>query len=139
MGWVESAPYFCAALETAQDIAVQYVKTRIGSLPHHKFEEWAGANIAKVNSPGLARILRYLLEVYVNDFIALTVPTLSRAQVVHMVRGILHGIHNVFPQSIDNGKDPILEKKLRKGNIKFETKKCILGFEFDGNTKNNLA
>jgi hypothetical protein len=52
MGLVESAPYFYAASETAQDVAVQYVKTRIGSLLHHKFEEWAGANVAKVNDPG---------------------------------------------------------------------------------------
>jgi hypothetical protein len=64
MGWVKSAPYFCAASETAQDVAVQYIKTRIGSLPHHKFKVWEGANVAEVNNPRLARIQRYLLEVY---------------------------------------------------------------------------
>ena len=30
MGWVESAPYFCAASETARDVAVEYVETKIG-------------------------------------------------------------------------------------------------------------
>ncbi len=61
-------------------------------------------------------------------------PT-SGAQVVHVARGILHGRYNVFPQSINNGKDPILEEKLRKGDGKFETKQCILGFKFDRNSK----
>jgi hypothetical protein len=38
MGWVESPPYFCAASKTAWDVAVDYIKTTIGSLPEHKFE-----------------------------------------------------------------------------------------------------
>jgi hypothetical protein len=37
MGWVESAPYFCAATETARDIALDYSNTPIGSLAPHKF------------------------------------------------------------------------------------------------------
>ena len=34
MGWVESPPYFCAATETARDIASDYCDTPVGSLPH---------------------------------------------------------------------------------------------------------
>ena len=49
-----------------------------------------------------------------------------------MARGILHGIHDVFPASNDDIRDPISAKKLRKGDGTFDTKKCILGFEFDG-------
>ena len=37
MGWIESPPFFCAASETGRDVAEQYVETRIGSLPDHKF------------------------------------------------------------------------------------------------------
>jgi hypothetical protein len=37
MGWVESPPYFCAATETARDIASDYCDTPVGNLPHHKF------------------------------------------------------------------------------------------------------
>jgi hypothetical protein len=37
MGLVESPPYFCAAAETARDIALNYSSTPIGSLPPHKF------------------------------------------------------------------------------------------------------
>ena len=37
MGWVESPPYFCAASETARDIATEYTDMPVGSLPSHKF------------------------------------------------------------------------------------------------------
>ncbi len=39
MGWVELPPYFCAATETARDIALDYCNTPIGSLPLHKFNK----------------------------------------------------------------------------------------------------
>ncbi len=51
MGWVESPPYFCTALETAHDVAVDYINTSIGSLPVHKFEDWAGAKVAQLQKP----------------------------------------------------------------------------------------
>ena len=38
MGWVESPPYFCTALEMTCNITVEYIETQIGSLPAHKFE-----------------------------------------------------------------------------------------------------
>jgi hypothetical protein len=50
MGWVESAPYFCAASETARDAAADYIETQLGSLPPHKFEGWAGTKVAKVRA-----------------------------------------------------------------------------------------
>jgi hypothetical protein len=37
MGRVESPPYFCAATETARDIALDYSNTPIESLSPHKF------------------------------------------------------------------------------------------------------
>ena len=40
MGWVESTPYFCAATKTSRDIAAEYAKTQIHSLPPHKFEKY---------------------------------------------------------------------------------------------------
>jgi hypothetical protein len=122
MGWVESAPYFCTASETARDVAVEYIKTKIGSLKQHKFEHWSGAS----NAP-----LRYLLEVYVDDFI---IPT-TKEQGEHVARGILHGIHDVFPPSTDDSKDPISAKKLNKDKGTFDTQKCLLGFNFDGVNK----
>ena len=50
MGWVESVPYFCAASKTARDVAVNYIKTQIRALPKHKFDSWAGANKAQINT-----------------------------------------------------------------------------------------
>ena len=40
MGWVESPPYFCAATETAQDIAAEYTDMPVGSIPEHKFAKY---------------------------------------------------------------------------------------------------
>ncbi len=134
LGWVESALYFCMASETAQDAAVQYIKTKVGLLRQHKFEGWAGAELAFVNSNTTQRDLCYFLEVHVNDYIACIVST-SKEQIKHIAREILHGIYDMYPPSTDNSKDPILAKKLRKGNGTFESNKCLLGFNFDGVNK----
>jgi hypothetical protein len=74
--------------------------------------------------------------VYVNNFIAAIIPT-AREQVEHVVQGLLHGIHDVFPPSNTDTTDPVSIKKLCKGDGdgKFETKRCILGFDFEGNKK----
>ena len=56
-------------------------------------------------------------------------------QVGHVTQGILHGIHDVFPPSEDDSTDPILHKKLRKGEGTFETTKCLLCFKFNGVNK----
>ena len=134
MGWVESASYFYAATETARDVAVEYIETTIGSLPHHKFEHWAWSENTNVNHSCKDDALRYILEVYVDNFIACTIPT-SKEQVKHIARGIMHGIHDVFPPNRDDTKDPISDKKLRKGDGTFNTKKYLLGFDFDGINK----
>ena len=134
MGWVESAPYFCAASETARDVAVDYIETTIGSLPQHKFAHWAGATKTEVRKGSNDTALRYVLEVYVDDFIACIIPT-TQQQVEHVARGILHGIHDVFPPSEDDSKDPVSAKKLRKGDGTFAPTKCLLGFDFDGVNK----
>jgi len=108
MGWVESAPYF-------RDVAVDYIKTDVGALPTHKFSHWAGADKAPVGAPMKpGRRIRYLVEVYVDDFIACIIPT-TKQQVEHVAQGILHGIHDFFPLSKDDDTDPILHKKTPQG------------------------
>ncbi len=106
MGWVESPPYFCAASETARDVAVEYIETKIGSLLKHKFVEWAGTSHAPVNDTTLHKGMRYVIGVYVDNFIAVIIPT-AQEQVEHVTRGLLHGIHNVFPPSNNNTTDPV--------------------------------
>ncbi len=93
-----------------------------------------GATMAMVNNDMAQCYLCYILDVYINNYISCIVPT-SRKQIEHAARGILHGIHNVFPPSTDDSKDPILAKKLCKGDGTFETNKCLLGFDFDGVNK----
>ena len=44
MGWVESPPYFCAAMETARDIAEEYIKMPVNSLHNHKFVKYTVGN-----------------------------------------------------------------------------------------------
>jgi hypothetical protein len=80
------------------------------------------------------RNLRYVLEVYVDNFISCIIPT-SRKQIEHVAQSILHGIHGVFSPSADKKKEPISAKKLPKGDGTYKTTKCILGFDFDGKNK----
>jgi hypothetical protein len=82
MGWVESPPFFCVASETARDMAQDYCKAKIGSLPPHKFTNYVTGNQAYEELPerdNSGNNFRYLLEVYVNNFVSLVIPT-SREQ-----------------------------------------------------------
>jgi hypothetical protein len=80
MGWVESPPYFCAATETVRDIALDYCNTPIGSLLPHKLDKHlmgdkdynALPKKAVGNDP-----CRYGLEVYVDNFMSIAMPTLQ--------------------------------------------------------------
>ena len=114
MGWVESPPYFCTATETARDIASDYCDTPIGSLPPHKFDKHLEGdkdyNELPLKVDG-KEPCRYGLEVYVNNFMSIVIPT-SMEQLTHVGRAIMARIHDVFPEDIIDGNDPISEKKL---------------------------
>ena len=133
MGWIESPPYFCAASETARDVAVDYCETEIGTLPRHKFlGKTCVENRSGVLGGGEAgNTMRYLIEVYVDDFISFVLAP-TEEQLQHVSTVIMHGIHDVFPPEDDDERDPISVKKLRKGDGVFSTTKCVLGFDFDG-------
>ena len=136
MGWIESPPYFCAASETARDVAAQYIETQVGSLGTHKFEAMTTAAVGETIGLGTptARQLRYVLEVYVDDFMSLVIPT-GEDQLRHVANAVMKGIHDVFPEDDDEDNDPISLKKLRQGDGRFSTRKCLLGFDFDGKNK----
>jgi hypothetical protein len=82
MGWVESPPYFCAAAETARDVAVEYIETTVEGLPAHKFEGWSDIPLAPIlgDTRSGQPQLRCVLEVYVDDFISAIIPT-TREQI----------------------------------------------------------
>ena len=135
MGWVESPPFFCAASETARDIAGNYCETGIGTLPDHKFLQYAIGNKAYEALPeSNDGMLRYLLEVYVDDYVSLVIPA-SREHLRHVSNGTMMAIHDVFPPDEIDENDPISEKKLKQGDGEYAPTKTILGFELDGKEK----
>ncbi len=86
MGWVESPPYFCAATETSRNIAMQYCETEIGTLKKHKFDVLVSGNAMLAELPETYRTqkhMKHLIEVYVDDFMALVIPTLIK-EVTHV-------------------------------------------------------
>jgi hypothetical protein len=92
MGWIESPPYFCAASETGRDVATQYAETPIGTLRDNKFIDMAAQGADFDTLPAQsdeADPLRYLVEVYVNDFISLAMPR-SQADLRHMANAAMH-------------------------------------------------
>ena len=136
MGWIESPAYFCTASETGRDVASDYAQTPMGSLPHHKFEHYMTGSEEFNALPEEADNVnfRFLVEVFVDDFMSLAIAT-SQQQVIHVGRGTMMGIHDVFPPCEAKHNDPISEKKMKKGDSKFCTQKTLLGFDFDGNDK----
>ena len=74
MGWAESPQFFCAASETARDVAEWYVSETIGTLPHHLLEDLTmppGAKLPTTADMSGTKAITFLqlLEVYVGDFI----------------------------------------------------------------------
>jgi len=70
MEWSEFPPFFCAATETAQDIAEYFLATPAGSLPHHTLKDLMLPPSIWPNDTLVAICTKYLhvVEVYVNDF-----------------------------------------------------------------------
>lgn len=136
MGWVESPPYFCAASETARDVAAQYVERPIGSLDQHKFTGYAMGNeeVKKLPKSGSAEGFRYFIDVYVDDFLPLAIAS-TQDQLQHVAEAVMHGIHDVFPADENDENDPLSLKKLRKLDGEWALLKDLLGFEFDGVAK----
>ncbi len=117
MGWIESPPYFCTASEMAQDVGEDYINTPVNLLVSHKFESYTITDQGGMIAPwGLAeKQFRFLLEVYVDDFMSLVIPT-AETQLCHVANAVMYGIHNVFPDKDDEGEDPISLKKLKNGD-----------------------
>jgi hypothetical protein len=136
MGWSESPAYFCAASETARDVAATYAEQPIGHLPPHQFlaKTQQHEDYMNTRSPSDGP-LQYLIEVFVDDFIAIAMPK-STIHLDHLANATMHGIHDVFPPSTTTpDDDPISNKKMGKGECAWANVKDILGMTFDGNNK----
>jgi hypothetical protein len=140
MGWVKSPPYICTATKTARDIASEYCDTTIDSITPHKFVKYMTGDEAFNELPvtaeggGTNAGLHYALEVYVDDFMSIVIPT-SQEQLEHVAAAVMTGIHDVFPANIIDGNNPISEKKLLKVEGQYSLFKTLLGFDFDGKCK----
>ena len=81
MGWIESPGYFCAAYQTGHNVAESYVQSKIGSLHNHKFLEYTKCSLEYEVLPDVwadSRPLKFMIEVYVNDYINLTMARSKR-------------------------------------------------------------
>ena len=133
MGWIESPPYFCAASETGRDVAEDYVETPVGSLPPHKFAKHSGhgKDFDALPETSADERLKYMVEVFVDDFVALAIPT-SRQQLQHVATAVMSGVHDVFPADEVDEEDPLSLKKMLKEESMWALTKDVLGFGFDG-------
>ena len=136
MGWCDSPAYFCAASETARDVAETLAAQPEGSLDEHPLEgmmlrpqDWPELEIEQTSEK-----FTKLLEVYIDDFIQLA-QTTDPHKLRHLSRAVLHGIHSVFPPTQVTGhagEDPVSQKKLEQGDGLWALRKEILGWVFDG-------
>jgi hypothetical protein len=69
--------------------------------------------------------LRFLLEVFMDDYIGLAIPT-SRHQLLHYSNAVMYGIHDVFPPCDIDDDDPLSLRKLKKGEGAWAIVKDIL-------------
>ena len=98
-GWIELHLYFCTVSETVRDMAEQYIKTPVGSLAPHKFVKLTEVNIyfAELPKSDISKDpFNYMLEVYMEDYIALAIPR-RQDQLHHVENAIMKGIHDFPP------------------------------------------
>jgi hypothetical protein len=134
MGWNESPAYFCAATETTRDVAQAWIDAGT-TLPIHKMEPLtkpAGDPRQQTSSGDALQ----MSAVYVDDFILAAVENAQGTMLARAMRATLHAIHQVFPTPSATDppgtKDPILEKKLLKGDAQWDTTKEVLGYKLNG-------
>ena len=140
MGWGESPPFFCAATETARDIAQHNFDTN-KVMPSQPMEEiMMDIDWTTIPTPASLpesekdkRKFLSVLEVYIDDFIGLIQST-DADHLLRLSRTILSAITNVFPPpEITNSTmgPPVSVKKLIAEGT-WDTRKEILGWLFDG-------
>ena len=134
MGWSESPAYFCAVTETTRDL-IQETLDLGTELPPHRLEEYMlPTRPAKRQKMGTTTWQESY--VYIDDFCLAAVESPDGQLLKRVARAALHGIHAVFPpperSGHTNGKDPVSQKKLEKGDARWMLRKTILGFLLDG-------
>jgi hypothetical protein len=119
MGWIKSPPHFCAATETAWDVATNYIKMLVNLLPQHNFEKYVVGDAKYKQLPEVHNVTDgfvYMVKVYVDDFMSIVIP-LSQEQLRHIATAIMTGKHDVFPPDSGDSNDPISMKKLEQRDV----------------------
>jgi hypothetical protein len=137
MGWNESPAYFCATTETVRDVSQAWIEHDT-PLPEHRMEVHTRPTdpARRQSSEGLQH---QMSAVYVDDHLMAAVENRAGTLLDQTARATLHAIHQVFqpPSATDmrGAKDPISEKKLLKGDGRWDTMKEILGYLLDGKAR----
>jgi hypothetical protein len=120
MGWIESPPYFGTAYETGRDVAEQYVEQPVGILRGHKFAVHVAQGEEFESMPETSNdgSLRYLLEVFVDDYISLAIPTLQE-HMVYIGNTVMRGIHDFFEKAEETGGHVGIEE----GDLRFRVRR----------------
>jgi hypothetical protein len=141
MGWTESAPYFCAAIETIVDLANDTFNHSVHHL--HRLEHLLDlSDLPNPSPPPSTTTQRHTqvydtplanADVYMDDVIGIYQPASMSKQ--KFARHILHTIDHIFRplESSDPPArtEPISTAKLMKGDGNLTTRKAILGWIID--------
>jgi hypothetical protein len=135
MGWAESPAYFCTATETGRDIIDLLLREDV-DLPEHPLENFMKPTEEPRTTAPPGSADQTYVGVYVDDYILGLVENEDRSLIRRVSRATLHAIHAIFPTPERSGhlggKDPISQKKLDKGDARFDIEKEILGFMLNG-------
>ena len=116
---VRDSHIFRLGLEKAQDLME---KMRKMDLPPHEFEHYMMQQIYPLSTTTYSEVIVSLLEVYVNNLIAMRNYT-SHSHLLQISRTMLHGVHDIFPPPAvtgHNGFNPVELSKLETGEGTWE-------------------
>ncbi len=101
--------------------------TKERSLTRHKFELYlhCDESFEAFQDYKHGQLFLYLVEVYVDNSMSLIIPT-TREQMMHVTTAFMTGIHDVFPEVIDDDNNPILLKKMKQGESQLFMQKIFL-------------
>ena len=135
MVWTNSQPSFCAASETVRDVAAQYIKSPVGTMPTNCFQHLTEVN-PKFKAIPTNKVyddpLQYFLKVSVDNYIDLEIGRIQE-KLWHVSNLVMRGIYDVLPPNTDFIEYPISLKKVPKEEGAWDLIKEVLGFEFGGN------
>ena len=101
-----------------RDVAQHYIETPLGAEPKNAMAHYSKGSHAYNALPALSACdsdpLRYLVKVYVDDFMGMAIPT-SCCVLNHVANGVMCGIHDVFPPTLGKEDNLISLNKIMEG------------------------